>query len=111
MKLSKPLFAPHTSLVERVWYFVLRGVAVLTLLYLILPVLAFVPRPFPPDCFGVSDSGLVAALVSEPDSVHRMADGGEEQLHRGAVSDGGGDRARHARRDRPDASALPRQGA
>jgi putative spermidine/putrescine transport system permease protein len=46
MKLAKPLFAPHTSLIERVWYFALRALAVLTLLYLILPVLAIVPLSF-----------------------------------------------------------------
>lgn len=51
MKLSKPLFAPHTSMVERVWYFVLRGLAVLTLLYLILPVLAIVPLSFSSSTF------------------------------------------------------------
>jgi putative spermidine/putrescine transport system permease protein len=51
MKLSKPLFAPHTSLIQRVWYFVLRGVAVLTLLYLILPVLAIVPLSFSSSTF------------------------------------------------------------
>jgi putative spermidine/putrescine transport system permease protein len=51
MKLSKPLFAPHTSLVERMWYFALRGLAVLTLLYLILPVLAIVPLSFSSSTF------------------------------------------------------------
>ncbi|CAG4885894.1 ABC transporter permease [Paraburkholderia saeva] len=51
MKLAKPLFAPHTSLVERVWYFTLRGLAVLTLLYLILPVLAIVPLSFSSSTF------------------------------------------------------------
>jgi putative spermidine/putrescine transport system permease protein len=51
MKLSKPLFAPHTSLIERVWYFALRGLAVLTLLYLILPVLAIVPLSFSSSTF------------------------------------------------------------
>jgi putative spermidine/putrescine transport system permease protein len=51
MKLAKPLFAPHTSLVERVWYFVLRGLAVLTLLYLVLPVLAIVPLSFSSSTF------------------------------------------------------------
>ena len=51
MKLSKPLFAPHTSLVERAWYFLLRGLAVLTLLYLILPVLAIVPLSFSSSTF------------------------------------------------------------
>ncbi|MWO57228.1 ABC transporter permease, partial [Escherichia coli] len=28
MKLTKPMFAPHTSLIERIWYFALRGLAV-----------------------------------------------------------------------------------
>jgi putative spermidine/putrescine transport system permease protein len=51
MKFAKPLFAPHTSAVERVWYFVLRGLAVLTLLYLILPVLAIVPLSFSSSTF------------------------------------------------------------
>ncbi|MDN7176843.1 ABC transporter permease [Caballeronia sp. SEWSISQ10-4 2] len=51
MKLSKPLFAPHMSMVDRVWYFVLRGLAVLTLLYLILPVLAIVPLSFSSSTF------------------------------------------------------------
>ncbi|CAB3657451.1 Inner membrane ABC transporter permease protein YdcV [Paraburkholderia sediminicola] len=51
MKLAKPLFAPHTSLVERVWYFTLRALAVLTLLYLILPVLAIVPLSFSSSTF------------------------------------------------------------
>jgi putative spermidine/putrescine transport system permease protein len=51
MKLAKPLFAPHTSLVERMWYFTLRGLAVLTLLYLIMPVLAIVPLSFSSSTF------------------------------------------------------------
>ncbi|MDB5788416.1 ABC transporter permease [Caballeronia mineralivorans] len=51
MKLSKPLFAPHMSMVERAWYFALRGLAVLTLLYLILPVLAIVPLSFSSSTF------------------------------------------------------------
>ncbi|RAS21926.1 ABC transporter permease [Paraburkholderia bryophila] len=51
MKLAKPLFAPHTSIVERVWYFALRAMAVLTLLYLILPVLAIVPLSFSSSTF------------------------------------------------------------
>ncbi|WP_322041914.1 ABC transporter permease [Paraburkholderia sp. J67] len=51
MKFAKPLFAPHTSGIERVWYFTLRGLAVLTLLYLILPVLAIVPLSFSSSTF------------------------------------------------------------
>lgn len=51
MKLAKPLFAPHTSLVERVWYFALRALVVLTLLYLILPVMAIVPLSFSSSTF------------------------------------------------------------
>ncbi|HTI17803.1 MAG TPA: ABC transporter permease, partial [Trinickia sp.] len=51
MKFSKPLFAPHASLIERTWYFALRGFAVLTLLYLVLPVLAIVPLSFSSSSF------------------------------------------------------------
>ncbi len=51
MKLSKPIFAPHTSMPERVWYFLLRALAVLTLLYLVLPVLAIVPLSFSSSTF------------------------------------------------------------
>ncbi|MCP3727619.1 ABC transporter permease [Paraburkholderia sp. CNPSo 3272] len=51
MKFAKPLFAPHTSAVERVWYFALRALVVLTLLYLILPVLAIVPLSFSSSTF------------------------------------------------------------
>src|ERR1700744_520708 len=51
MKLARPLFAPHTSLVERVWYFAMRALVVLTLLYLILPVLAIVPLSFSSSTF------------------------------------------------------------
>ena len=51
MKLAKPMFAPHTSAVERIWYFALRIICVLTLLYLILPVLAIVPLSFSSSTF------------------------------------------------------------
>ncbi|WP_028231182.1 ABC transporter permease [Paraburkholderia mimosarum] len=51
MKFAEPLFPPHTSPIERVWYFVLRGMAVMTLLYLILPVLAIVPLSFSSSTF------------------------------------------------------------
>ncbi|CAD15433.1 probable transmembrane abc transporter protein [Ralstonia pseudosolanacearum GMI1000] len=45
------MFAPHTSLIERIWYFALRGLAVLTLLYLVLPVLVIVPLSFSSSTF------------------------------------------------------------
>jgi putative spermidine/putrescine transport system permease protein len=51
MRLAKPMFAPHTSAIERMWYFTLRGLAVLTLLYLIVPVLAIVPLSFSSSTF------------------------------------------------------------
>ena len=51
MKFSRPLFAPHMSLAERAWYFALRGLCVLVLLYLILPVLAIVPLSFSSSTF------------------------------------------------------------
>lgn len=51
MSLARTMFAPHVSLTERVWFFVLRGFAVLALLYLILPVLAIVPLSFSSSTF------------------------------------------------------------
>lgn len=51
MKFARPLFAPHASLAERLWYFALRGLAALTLLYLVLPVLAIVPLSFSSSTF------------------------------------------------------------
>ncbi|HDR9348460.1 TPA: ABC transporter permease, partial [Burkholderia multivorans] len=51
MKLARPLFAPHMSFVERAWYVALRVLVVLTLLYLILPVLAIVPLSFSSSTF------------------------------------------------------------
>ena len=51
MRFAKPMFAPHTSLIERIWYFALRGLAALTLLYLVLPVLAIVPLSFSSSTF------------------------------------------------------------
>lgn len=51
MRFAKPMFAPHTSLIERIWYFGLRGLAALTLLYLVLPVLAIVPLSFSSSTF------------------------------------------------------------
>jgi putative spermidine/putrescine transport system permease protein len=51
MKFKKPRFPPHASLGERVWYFALRGLAALTLLFLILPVLAIIPLSFSSSTF------------------------------------------------------------
>ncbi len=51
MKLAKPMFAPHTSTIERAWHFALRSLVVLTLLYLVLPVLAIMPLSFSSSTF------------------------------------------------------------
>ena len=51
MKIAQPLFAPHMSWFERAAYVALRAFAVLTLLYLILPVLAIVPLSFSSSTF------------------------------------------------------------
>jgi putative spermidine/putrescine transport system permease protein len=51
MSFPRALFAPHVSLAERVWFFALRGIAAVTLLYLILPVLAIVPLSFSSSTF------------------------------------------------------------
>ncbi|RMX04939.1 ABC transporter permease [Corticibacter populi] len=41
-----PTFPPYTSWPERLWYFALRGICALVLLFLILPILAIIPLSF-----------------------------------------------------------------
>ncbi|MDB5892532.1 MAG: polyamine transporter permease [Rhodoferax sp.] len=50
-------FPPYTSLVERAWYYMLRGICALVLLYLVLPILAIVPLSF-------SDSSFLAYPIT-----------------------------------------------
>lgn len=51
MKTTLPLFAPHQSIVERIWFFILRGGNWLTLLFLILPILVIIPLSFSDSSF------------------------------------------------------------
>ncbi len=51
MKSTLPLFAPHQSIVERIWFFILRGGNWLTLLFLILPILVIIPLSFSDSSF------------------------------------------------------------
>jgi putative spermidine/putrescine transport system permease protein len=51
MKTNLPLFAPHQSIVERIWFFILRGGNWLTLLFLILPILVIIPLSFSDSSF------------------------------------------------------------
>lgn len=44
-------FAPHQSWVERAWFFALRGLAVFTLAFLVLPMAAVVPLSFSSSSF------------------------------------------------------------
>jgi putative spermidine/putrescine transport system permease protein len=46
MRWFQPRFAPHTSFIERVWFFALRALVILTLLYLVLPILVIMPLSF-----------------------------------------------------------------
>ncbi len=46
MKKRLPTFAPYQSLAERAWFFLLRGMNALILLFLVLPVLVIVPLSF-----------------------------------------------------------------
>ena len=46
MKKLLPTFAPYQSLAERAWFFLLRGMNALILLFLVLPVLVIVPLSF-----------------------------------------------------------------
>lgn len=51
MKSNLPIFAPHQSFAERAWFFVLRGLNGLTLLFLVLPILVIVPLSFSDSSF------------------------------------------------------------
>jgi putative spermidine/putrescine transport system permease protein len=51
------VFPPYTSLAERIWYYALRAICGLVLLYLVLPILAIVPLSF-------SDSSFLAYPVT-----------------------------------------------
>lgn len=51
MKHILPVFAPYQSLSERAWFFVLRGMNALTLLFLVLPILVIVPLSFSESSF------------------------------------------------------------
>ena len=51
------VFPPYTSLAERIWYYLLRAICGLVLLYLVLPILAIVPLSF-------SDSSFLAYPVT-----------------------------------------------
>lgn len=51
MKNILPVFAPYQSLAERAWFFMLRGLNALTLLFLVLPILVIVPLSFSDSSF------------------------------------------------------------
>jgi len=51
MKQFLPTFAPHQSITERAWFFILRGWNALTLLFLVLPILVIVPLSFSDSSF------------------------------------------------------------
>lgn len=46
-----PTFPPYLSLTERIWFFVLRGFNLLTLVFLVLPILVIVPLSFSDSSF------------------------------------------------------------
>lgn len=46
MALSSSKFPPYTSRVERIWYYALRTLSILVLVFLILPILVIVPLSF-----------------------------------------------------------------
>lgn len=67
-----PRFAPYTSLVEKTWYYVLRGIGYGVLLFLLLPILAIIPLSFSESSFlGYPVTGFslkwYAGLFASPD--------------------------------------------
>lgn len=51
MRKLLPTFPPYQSFVERAWFFMLRGLNVLTLVFLVLPILVIVPLSFSDSSF------------------------------------------------------------
>lgn len=51
MKTLLPTFAPHQSLAERGWFFILRGLNLLTLFFLMVPILVIIPLSFADSTF------------------------------------------------------------
>jgi len=51
MKTSLPLFPPHVSPIERVWFFFMRSFNVLALVFLVLPILVIIPLSFSDSTF------------------------------------------------------------
>lgn len=51
MKTRLPTFAPYQSLTERAWFFILRGLNLLTLLFLMVPILVIIPLSFADSTF------------------------------------------------------------
>lgn len=51
MKTTLPLFPPYLSLAERAWFFLLRGLNGLTLLFLMVPILVIIPLSFSDSTF------------------------------------------------------------
>jgi putative spermidine/putrescine transport system permease protein len=51
MKSLLPTFPPYLSLTERAWFFILRGLNWLTLLFLVLPILVIIPLSFSDSSF------------------------------------------------------------
>ncbi|HCN90136.1 MAG TPA: polyamine ABC transporter permease, partial [Oxalobacteraceae bacterium] len=45
------IFPPHLSLAERAWFFILRGLNSLTLVFLVLPILVIIPLSFSDSSF------------------------------------------------------------
>jgi putative spermidine/putrescine transport system permease protein len=51
MKQFLPVFAPYQSFTERAWFFILRSLNALTLLFLVLPILVIIPLSFSESSF------------------------------------------------------------
>lgn len=51
MMKALPLFPPYVSLLERIWFFLLRGFNVLVLVFLVLPILVIIPLSFSDSSF------------------------------------------------------------
>jgi hypothetical protein len=97
------MLSPYMSPIERVWFYSLRILCGLILLFLILPVLVIIPLSFNSGSFLVYPlQGFSLHWYQDFFCLGRMDACAEEQHHRCSCRDGAGDGLRYAGGDWPD---------